>query len=102
VFHYNTAGVVHYNIAAPQTLTPGKRTLVFDFKYDGGGVGKGAQGRIERTIPIRFSLDEGLYVGEDTGTPVTTSFDVPFQVHRENRESNDRSETPRSGYRGGG
>jgi len=24
-------------------LTPGKRTLVFDFKYDGGGVGKGAR-----------------------------------------------------------
>ena len=43
MFHYNTAGVVHYNIAAPQTLTPGKRTLVFDFKYDGGGVGKRAR-----------------------------------------------------------
>jgi len=43
VFHYNTAGVVHYNIAAPQTLTPGKRTLVFDFTDDGDGGVKGAR-----------------------------------------------------------
>jgi hypothetical protein len=38
-----------------------------------------AQGRIDRTIPIRISLDEGLDVGEDTGTPVTPSYDVPFK-----------------------
>ena len=38
-----------------------------------------AEGRIERTIPIRVTLDEGLDVGEDTGTPVTTSYDVPFR-----------------------
>jgi hypothetical protein len=72
-------------------LAPGKHTLVFDFKYDGGGVGKGgtgtlpvdgrqvAQGRIDRTIPIRVALDEGLDVGGDTGTPVTPSYDVPFK-----------------------
>jgi arylsulfatase len=29
-----------------------------------------AQGKIERTIPIRFSLDETLDAGEETGTPV--------------------------------
>ena len=29
-----------------------------------------AQGKIERTIPVRFSLGETLDVGEDTGTPV--------------------------------
>jgi hypothetical protein len=29
-----------------------------------------AQGKIERTIPVRFSLDETLDVGMDTGTPV--------------------------------
>lgn len=91
VFHYNTVDVVRYNIAAPQVLAPGKHTLVFDFKYDGGGLGKGgtgtllvdgkqvAQGRIEKTIPIRIALDEGLDVGEDTGTPVMPSYDVPFK-----------------------
>ena len=38
-----------------------------------------AQGKIERTVPIRYSLDEGLDVGEDTGTPVDLSYDVPFK-----------------------
>jgi arylsulfatase len=90
-FHYNTVNSYHYTIASPQVLAPGKHTLVFDFKYDGGGVGKGAtgvlsadgqqlaQGRIERTVPIRYALDEGLDVGEDTGTPVNLSYDVPFK-----------------------
>ena len=38
-----------------------------------------AQGRIERTIPIRIALDEGLDIGEDVGTPVSTDYDVPFK-----------------------
>jgi len=90
-FHYNTVNLFHYTIASPQLLSPGKHALIFDFKYDGGGMGKGgtatlsadgkriAQGRIEHTVPIRFSLDEGLDVGEDTGTPVNLSYDVPFK-----------------------
>jgi arylsulfatase len=90
-FHYNTVDVFHYNIASPDVLAPGKHMLVFDFKYDGGGMGKGAtgtlsadgkqiaQGRIERSVPIRYALDEGLDVGEDTGTPVNLTYDVPFK-----------------------
>ena len=70
---------------------PGKHRIVFDFRYDGGGIGKGGtgvitvdgkqvgQGRIERTVPVRFSLDETLDIGEDTGTPVSESLDVPFK-----------------------
>jgi hypothetical protein len=50
--------------------------------YDGGGIGKGGkgtlsvdgkmvgEGRIEKTAPFRFSLDESFDVGEETGTPV--------------------------------
>jgi hypothetical protein len=30
-------------------------------------------------VPIRYALDEGLDVGEDTGTPVNLSYDVPFK-----------------------
>jgi arylsulfatase len=62
------------------------------FKYDGGGIGRGAtgtlfvdgkqvaQGQIPRTIPIRFSLDETFDVGEDTGTPVIEDYNdkMPF------------------------
>ena len=32
-----------------------------------------------RPCPIRISLDEGLDVGEDTGTPVNLNYDVPFK-----------------------
>ena len=34
---------------------------------------------MERTIPIRIALDETLDVGEDAGTPVNLSYDVPFK-----------------------
>jgi len=91
VFHYNTVDVFHSDIAATDALLPGKHLIRFDFKYDGGGIGKGgaatlrvngklwAEGRIERTIPIRITLDEGFDIGEDTGTPVTRTYDVPFK-----------------------
>ena len=62
-------------------------------KYDGPGIGKSAtgtlsvdgkqlaQGKIERTIPIRFSLDETMDVGLDTGTPVVEDYvgKMPFK-----------------------
>jgi arylsulfatase len=90
VFHYNFVDVAHYEVAAKDSLAPGKHAIRFAFAYDGGGLGKGgtgtlfvddqqvAQGRIERTIPIRVTLDESLDVGEDTGTPVNLGYDVPF------------------------
>ena len=91
VFHYNFCDVAHYEVAGKDALAAGKHTIKMDFAYDGGGIGKGgtatvtvdgkevAKGRIERTVPIRVSLDEGLDVGEDTGTPVSLSYDVPFK-----------------------
>ena len=91
VFTYNLAGVARYSIVGKDKLTPGKHTILFDFTYDGGGLGKGgtgklivdgkkvAQGRIERTLPFRLSLDETLDCGEDTGTPVSEDYDVPFE-----------------------
>jgi hypothetical protein len=91
VFHYNTVGVYRYTIAGPDRLSPGNHTIVVDFAYDGGGLGKAgtaklmvdgqqaAQGRIERTIPFRISADETLDIGEDTGTPVSEDYQVPFK-----------------------
>ena len=38
-----------------------------------------AKGRIEKTIPIRVTLDESLDVGSDAGTPVNLNYDVPFE-----------------------
>jgi arylsulfatase len=89
VFHYNLLNVAHFEVAAPDALSPGRHTLDLDFRYDGGGIGRGgtatlsvdgrqiAQGRIDRTVPVRFSLDETFDVGEDTGTPVSEDYDVP-------------------------
>ena len=87
---YNTVGVHRYTVAGPDVLTPGKHVLVLDFKYD-GGLGKGgtatlmvdgkpvAEGRMERTIAFRISADETLDIGEDTGTPVSEDYRVPFK-----------------------
>jgi hypothetical protein len=83
-------------VTSSKKLTPGTHKITLDFVYDGGGIGKGAnmilsvdgkqvgQKRIERTIPIRFSLDETFDVGEDTGTPVDFDlYDVPFKFSGE-------------------
>lgn len=68
------------NIVASQALKPGKYKLVYDFKYDGGGLGKGgigtitvdgnkvAEGKIGRTQPGIFSVDDLADVGVDDGT----------------------------------
>jgi hypothetical protein len=91
VFHYNTVGVYRYTIAGSDQLAPGNHTILVDFTYDGGGLGKAgiaklmvdgqqvAEGRIERTIPFRISADETLDIGEDTGTPVSEDYQVPFK-----------------------
>jgi len=81
-------------ITGSDKLTPGKHVIGFDFKYDGGGLGKGglgtltvdgekvAENRIEQTSPLgKFTLDESFDVGEDTGTPVIDEYDakMPFK-----------------------
>src|SRR6202043_3118931 len=93
VFHYNTVGVYRYTVASPDQLSPGNHTILIDFNYEGGGIGKGgtatlmvdgkqvAQGRIERTIPFRISADETLDIGEDTGTPVSEDYQGPFRFN---------------------
>ena len=93
VFHYNTAGIARFTVAAKDKLKPGKHSIVVDFKYDGDGFGKGgtatmlvdgkkvAEGRIESTLAFRISLDETLDIGEDTGTPVSEDYKVPFKFN---------------------
>jgi arylsulfatase len=88
-FHSNFCDVAHYEVTAPDALAPGPHTVRMDFAYDGGGIGRGgtvtlsvdgravAKGRVERTVPIRISIDEGLDVGADTGTTVVASYEVP-------------------------
>jgi arylsulfatase len=42
---------------------------------------KVAEGKIERTVCVRFSLDETFDVGQDTGTPVVEDYidKMPFK-----------------------
>ena len=74
-----------------RALKPGKHTLVFDFKYDGPGPGKGGTGvlsvdgrelsrkTIAHTIPVAMTIDETFDVGLDTGTGVDDNYKLPFK-----------------------
>ena len=74
-----------------KSLTAGKHTIVFDFKYDGPGPGKGGTGvlsvdgkvlstqKMEHTIPFMMSIDESFDIGMDTRTGVDDSYNLPFK-----------------------
>ena len=82
-----------YKVTSNEKLTPGDHTMRFEFKYDGGGIGKGGSGtlfvddkqvaraHLDRTICCRFSLDETFDVGADTGSPVIEDYadKMPFK-----------------------
>jgi hypothetical protein len=55
-----------------------------------------AQGRIEWTIPFRISADETLDIGEDTGTPVSEDYQVPFKFTGALKKAPSNSRTLRS------
>ncbi len=93
VFLYNLLDLKRTMWEGPK-LQPGKHTIVFDFKYDGPGLGKGGTGALsvdgqevarnsmEHTTPIMFPEDEDFDVGEDTRTGVALleyRYDVPFK-----------------------
>ena len=72
-------------------LKPGKHTIVFDFKYDGPGPGKGGTGvltvdgkelarkTIEHSIPLMMTIDETFDIGVDTRSGVDDSYQLPFR-----------------------
>jgi arylsulfatase len=90
VFCYNLAGVELTCVTGREALTPGKHHVELDFAYDGPGLGKGGtaslsvdgksagEATLSRTLGFRMSLDETLDCGEDTGTPVSEDYRVPF------------------------
>lgn len=90
IYDYNYFGEKHYIITSKESLPIGKSKVKFDFKYDGGGTGKGGmatlyindkkagEGRIEQTVAARFGLDT-FGIGEDTGAPVTDNYKSPFK-----------------------
>jgi hypothetical protein len=89
-YHYNLAGVDNYSVVSDKTVPTGKVTLKAVYKTDEDKPFSGGQmtlyannrkigeGRIEKTLPNRISIDETVDVGFDTGTPVTNSYQLPF------------------------
>jgi arylsulfatase len=93
VFLYNLLDLKRTIWDGPE-LGSGKHTIVFDFKYDGPGLGKGGTGvlsvdgkevarkSLDHTVPITFPEDETFDVGLDTRTGVAMAeyrYDVPFK-----------------------
>ena len=92
VFTYNLLGMERFRWEGGQALTPGKHTVVFDFKYEGPGFAKGGTGvlkvdgaevatrTIPHTIPFTMTLDETFDVGVDTRTSVNDAdYSPPFR-----------------------
>ncbi|MBV8322209.1 MAG: arylsulfatase, partial [Hyphomicrobiales bacterium] len=99
VFVWNLLDLKRIRWEGP-ALSPGKHTLVFDFKYDGlgeatlaynvlSGVGRGGVGtlsvdgavvatqKMERTIPLVTLLDDAFTIGEASGL-VGNEYQMPF------------------------
>jgi arylsulfatase A-like enzyme len=92
VFSYNLLAVEHFRWESSEALPPGKHTILFDFKYDGPGFGKGGTGvlsvdgkevarkTVPHTIPVLMTIDESFDVGMDTRTGVDDNdYQPPFR-----------------------
>jgi len=93
VFLYNLLNLKRTAWEGP-ALGEGKHTIVFDFKSEGPGLGKGGTGVLsvdgkeaaknymEHGTPITFPEDETFDIGEDTRSGVALleyRYDVPFK-----------------------
>jgi arylsulfatase len=95
---HNYIGLERYRVVSTESVPTGKVILTFDFKYDGGGMGKGGtitllangrkigEGRVVKTTGYKYSLYEGQDIGEDSGSPVDFTYTPPFpftgQLHK--------------------
>ena len=91
VFVYNYLSFARPTFTGEAALPAGKTVIEVDFKYDGGGLGKGGEitlkadgkkvagGRIEHSVPIQFAIFEGLDIGLDNGSPVDWTYKLPFK-----------------------
>ena len=104
VFLWNMVDLKRIKWEGQDALTPGRHTVVFDFKYDGlgagtlafnsfAGVGQGGTGtlsvdgkvvatqKMEHTIPMILQWDESFDVGSDTLTGVNDAdYQPPFKL----------------------
>jgi arylsulfatase A-like enzyme len=102
VFTWNLLDLKRVRWTSDLPLTPGKHTIVYDFKYDGlgfatlafnnmSGLGRPGTGvlkvdgkvvstqTMDHTVPLVLPWDETFDIGSDTGTPVDDEdYQVPF------------------------
>ena len=83
---YNLLGLQYSKIEGKKKIPAGEHQVRMEFAYDGGGLGKGAtislyidgektgEGRIDRSTPMIFSLDDKTDVGSDRCTPVSDDY----------------------------
>jgi arylsulfatase len=83
---FNFFGIQRYFAESDKPIPAGDHQVRMEFKYDGGGVGKGGdvtlycdgqpfgKGRVDQTIPMGYSADEACDVGCDTGSPASPDY----------------------------
>jgi arylsulfatase len=83
VYCYNLLGLERMKVSGGEPIGAGEHQVRMEFTYDGGGLGKGGvvslyldgskvgEGRLERTQPFLFSMDETTDIGRDSATPVS-------------------------------
>jgi arylsulfatase len=90
-FVYNMLAIERFTISSEE-LPKGKVSLAMNLDYKGkeGELGKPAtvaltangkkvgEGRLPKTVPLQFSLGEGVDVGTDTGSAVDFTYELPF------------------------
>jgi len=87
-FEFNYATQTRNKVTSSEVLAAGPNVIRMEFRYDGGGLGKGGtvmlflndkkvgEGRIEKTAWGRFTLEE-FDIGEDSGSPVSDAYASP-------------------------
>jgi arylsulfatase A-like enzyme len=83
---YNLLGIQYSFVESANAVPAGTHQVRAEFKYDGGGLGKGGtlslfidgtkagEGKIGATAAMVFSADDGLDIGEDSGAPVSPDY----------------------------
>ena len=90
VYEYNFDGLRRVQFVGDTALAPGANAVRMEFRYDGGGLGKGANvillvndkqvaaGRLPQTIWVgKYSTDETFDIGLDSGSPASNDYASP-------------------------
>lgn len=91
IYDYNWFGEEHFVVTSTELVPAGAVSLAMEFTADSNNPGTGGttrlfingkpagEGRIEKTIPFRYTVQEGFDIGLDTVTPVSKLYQSPFK-----------------------